>query len=71
MNRAAKAITDLVQKIVRPRPIERLCNWIDKHVEIPVIAGAVNPGPLKTDRFPIYRGLWDLYWGARVRTFTL
>lgn len=71
LSRAGGAIADVVRSTAKPRPIERLCDWIDRNVEIPVIAGAVNPGPLKTDRFPIYRGLWDLYWRPHVRLFTI
>lgn len=71
MTRGAAIIAGLIRAVMKPRPLQRLCEWIDAHVEIPVIAGAVNPGPLKTDRFPIYRGLWDLYWRAHVRVFTL
>ena len=41
--------------IAKPRPAQRLRDWIDANVEIPVMAGAVNPGPMKTDRSPIYR----------------
>jgi phage terminase large subunit GpA-like protein len=64
-------ITEVIAAVVQPRPTQRVWEWIDQHVEIPVIAGAVNPGPLRTSRFPIYRDLYDLYWQPHVRTFTL
>jgi phage terminase large subunit GpA-like protein len=71
MTRAGEILASLVRAILKPIPLQKVWEWIDEHVEIPVIAGATNPGPLKTDRFAIYRGLWELYWRPRVRTFTL
>jgi phage terminase large subunit GpA-like protein len=68
---SCSAVLELVTAVVKPRPDQRVWEWIDQNVVIPVIAGAVNPGPLQTQRFPIYRGLYELYWLPHVRTFTL
>jgi hypothetical protein len=71
MTRSADILSAVIRAVLKPRPVQRVWEWIDQHVVIPVIAGAVNPGPLRTHRFPIYRGLWDLYWQSHVRVFTL
>jgi Phage terminase large subunit gpA, ATPase domain/Terminase large subunit gpA, endonuclease domain len=71
MTFSAENVRDVIRAALRLRPVERVWQWIDSNVIIPVIAGAVNPGPMRTNKFPIYRGLWDLYWQTHVRLFTL
>jgi Phage terminase large subunit (GpA) len=61
----------IVRATLRARPVRRIWEWIDDgNVSIPIGIGSPNPGPLKTDRLPIYRGLYDLFQQARVHFFT-
>lgn len=61
----------IIRATMRARPVQRIWEWIDAgNVSIPLIVGSPNPGPLKTDRFPIYRGLYDLVQRPGVHFFT-
>ncbi len=53
-------LRNLVRATLRPRPRMRFWEWADKHVVIPEECGGPQPGPLRTARFPIWRGLFDL-----------
>lgn len=55
----------------RPRTKERMWEWIDRNVRIPMIVGSLFPGALNTKRTPPLRGLFDLYWRKKTRFFTL
>lgn len=48
----------------------RPCEWLSKHVEIPPITGALEPGPLDTSRVPPIEGLYDLLFQRHVHFFT-
>ncbi|HEV7405187.1 MAG TPA: terminase gpA endonuclease subunit [Chthoniobacteraceae bacterium] len=49
----------------------RPCVWVNRHVVIPAVAAATEPGPLDTSRVPPMEGLMDLAMQKHVRTFTL
>ncbi|HEY3898942.1 MAG TPA: terminase gpA endonuclease subunit [Chthoniobacter sp.] len=49
----------------------RPCTWLSRHVEIPAITGALEPGPLDTSRVPPTEGLYDLLFQRHVHFFTL
>jgi len=69
---AARAwLTGLIRAIIRPRPRTRLWKWLDAHVVIPESSGGPNPGRLRTARFPIFRGLYDLAQQRHVHFLTL
>lgn len=61
----------MVRAIIRPRPRMRLWRWLDKHVRIPESSGGPNPGAMRTGRFPIFRGLYDLASQKHVHFLTL
>lgn len=64
-------VCGIIRATMRARPVQRIWEWIDAgNVSIPLIVGSPNPGPLKTDRFPIYRGLYDLVQRPGVHFFT-
>lgn len=71
MTSPALIIRRCVQAALKARPVQRVWQWIDEHVVIPMIVGSTNPGPLDTALVPPMRGLYDLYWQARVHMFTL
>lgn len=64
-------VRTIVRAALRPRPLQRIWQWIDEHVIIPIETGSPNHGPLKTTRFPIMRGLYDLAQNPRVHFFLL
>jgi len=61
----------LIKAVIRPRPRTRLWKWIDQHVKIPESSGGPNPGRMRTGRFPIFRGLYDLAQQRQVHFLTL
>lgn len=61
----------LLAAVFRPRPRTRLWRWLDAHVVIPESSGGPNPGRLRTGRFPIMRGLYDLAQQRGVHFLTL
>lgn len=63
-------LTNIVRRIIRPRPRIPIWQWADANVNIPDDAGAPKPGPLRTSRFPILRGLYDLAQKKKTRKFT-
>lgn len=71
MNRCVEVLRSLVRAALKARPIQRVWQWIDEHVCIPLIVGSTNPGPLDTALIPPMRGLYQLYWLPRVHFFTL
>lgn len=71
MIRAAEIIRRVCQAALKPRPIQRVWQWIDENVVIPLIVGSTNPGPMDSALVPPMRGLYDLYWLRRVHFFTL
>lgn len=64
-------LVGLIRAIVRPIPRLRLWKWLDRHVKIPESSGGPNPGRLRTARFPIMRGLFDLAQQRHVHFVTL
>jgi phage terminase large subunit GpA-like protein len=64
-------LTGLIRAILRPRPRSRLWSWLDTHVVVPESSGGPNPGKLRTSRFPIFRGLYDLAQQRHVHLLTL
>lgn len=68
---AADIIRRCISAALKPRPVQRVWEWIDRHVIIPMIVGSTNPGPLDTALVPPMRGLYELYWQRRVHFFTL
>jgi hypothetical protein len=71
MIRAVDIIRRCIQSALKPRPLQKVWQWIDEHVVIPMIVGSTNPGPLDTALVPPMRGLYELYWQSRVHYFTL
>ncbi len=65
------ALKGIVGKMLQPRPVEKMWQWIDRHVVIPLIVGSTRPGALNTKLTPHLRGLFDLYWQSKTRYFTL
>lgn len=61
----------MVRAIIKPRPRMRLWHWLDRHVTIPQASGGPSPGRLRTGRFPIFRGLFDLVQQRHVHFLTL
>lgn len=65
-----KFLERIVKATIKPRPLLQIWKWLEKNVNIPIITGAVNPGPFRTWRFPVYRGLWDIIQQPHIREFT-
>lgn len=63
-------VVRIITATLKPRPDQRIWQWIDEHVSIPVITGSPNPGPLKTERFPVYRALYELLQLPHVHFFS-
>lgn len=61
----------MIRAIIRPRPRTRLWKWLDQWVKIPESSGGPNPGRLRTARFPIFRGIYDLAIQRHVHFLTL
>jgi phage terminase large subunit GpA-like protein len=49
----------------------RPADWLKRHVTIPPITGAMEPGPLDTERNPPMEGLLDLILQPHVHFFTM
>ena len=71
MSRVGEILRGLIRATLKPRPLQRVWQWIDDHVVIPLIVGSTNPGPMNTALIPPMRGLYQLYWLPRVHFFTL
>jgi len=71
MSRLTDALRGVIQTVLQPRPVQRMWEWVDEHVVIPLIVGSLFPGALNTKRTPHLRGLFDLYWHRKTRFFTL
>ena len=68
---ASEWLRGIVGATLRARPIRKIWEWLDDgNVTIPIGIGSPNPGPLKTDRFPVYRGFYDLFQKPQVHFFT-
>jgi phage terminase large subunit GpA-like protein len=65
------ALKAIIRRMLQPRPIEKMWQWIDRHVVIPLIVGSTRPGPLNTGLTPHLRGLFELYWNSKTHFFTL
>lgn len=64
-------LAGLIRAIIRPRPRSRLWKWLDAFVKVPESSGGPNPGQLRTSRFAIFRGLYDLAQQRHVHFLTL
>lgn len=64
-------LNGLIKAIIRPRPRSRIWRWLDTWVAVPESSGGPNPGKLKTSRFPIFRGLFDIIQQRHVHFLTL
>jgi phage terminase large subunit GpA-like protein len=71
MIRAVDIIRRVVKAALKARPVQKVWQWIDQHMIIPMIVGSRNPGPLDTDLMPPMRGLYDIYWQRHVHFVTL
>lgn len=60
----------LIRSTLRPRPRLRLWQWIDQHVRIPEEASGPCAGPMRTNRVPIFRGLYDIVQQPQVHFFS-
>ncbi len=67
---ASLIIRRCVEAALKARPIQRVWQWIDENVVIPMIVGSTNPGPMDSALVPPMRGLYDLYWQSHVHFFT-
>lgn len=54
-----------------PRTEENIWQFLERVVIVPNIVGSTDPGPLKTNRMPLWRGLLEKYADRRTRYFTL
>lgn len=61
----------VIQAVMKPRPKQRIWEWIEEHVRVPMIVGSRAPGPLDTGLMPQWRGLLEKYADRRTRFFTL
>lgn len=61
----------LIAATLRPRPRISFWQWADENVVVPEECGGPMPGPLRTARFPIFRGLYDLAQQPQVRFVSL
>lgn len=57
--------------IFKPRPRIWLWRWLDANCVIPESSGGPSPGKMRTGRFPIMRGLFDLVQQRHVHFLTL
>ena len=64
-------LSGLCGAIFKPRPRSRIWPWLDSWVKVPESSGGPNPGQLRTGRFPIFRGLFDLVQQRGVHFLTL
>lgn len=71
MSRLISTLKSVIRAAMQPRPIEKMWQWIDRNVVIPLIVGSTRPGALNTKLTPHLRGLFDLYWHPKTRFFTL
>jgi hypothetical protein len=60
-----------IRAATKPRPIQKLWQWIDAHVRIPLIVGSPNPGPLNTNLVSPMRGLYEMVHQKHIHFFTL
>ena len=63
-------ITEAFQAF-RLKPVQKVWEWIDANVVVPLIVGSPFPGLMDTGRTPPLRGLFELYWLPKVHFFTL
>lgn len=68
---AKEWLRGLIRATIRPRPRVRIWKWIDDNVVVPEESGSPFPGKLRTARFPIYRGLYNLAQKRGVHFVTL
>ncbi|HEX8312906.1 MAG TPA: terminase gpA endonuclease subunit [Chthoniobacteraceae bacterium] len=68
---ASAWLKGMIRAVIRPRPRSRLYEWLDRNVVVPESSGGPNPGRLRTSRFPIFRGLYDLAQQRHVHFLTL
>jgi hypothetical protein len=61
----------LIRATIRPRPRVRIWRWADANIRVPEESGGPFPGQLRTSRFPIMRGLFDLAQKRGVHFMTL
>src|SRR5262245_59560700 len=61
----------LLRATLRPRPRVRIWEWADANVVVPEESGGPAPGQLRTGRFAIFRGLYDLAQRPGVHYMTL
>lgn len=71
MKKALKIIATCAQFAFRVPEKIRSAEWIKRNVIIPPITGAMEPGPLDTERNPPMEGLLDLIHQPHVHFFTL
>lgn len=62
---------ETAMRALRPKPVMKVWEWVDKHVIVPLIVGSPYPGLMDTGRNPPMRDLFDLYWNPRIHSFTL
>ena len=68
---ALEFVIGLAKATLKPRPRIPVYKWADDNVRIPDEAGGPHPGQLRTSRFPIFRGLFDLTQKRGVHFVTL
>lgn len=66
---AKEWVRGLIRATIKPRPRVRIWKWADENVVIP--DNGFEPGPLNTNRFPVFRGLYDLAQQRGVHFVTL
>lgn len=61
----------LIRAVLKPLPTQKIWEWIDANVQVPLIVGSRYPGALDTSHMPQWRGLLEKYADRRVHFFTM
>lgn len=69
--KAARIFRELIQATMKPRPVEKFWQWLDKNARVPLIVGSRYPGQLDTGLMPQWRGLLEKYADRRVHFVTI
>ncbi|MEQ1862235.1 MAG: terminase gpA endonuclease subunit [Chthoniobacteraceae bacterium] len=68
---AKQWLRGLIRAILKPRPRVSLVEWVNANVRVPEESGGPFPGPLRTGRFPLLEGIFDLAQRRGVHYLTL
>lgn len=71
MSSIGSIFSSAVKSALKAKPVQKLWQWIDANVRIPLIVGSPNPGPLDTRLMAPMRGLYEMVSQPHIHFFTL